>query len=200
MVYNLKKEINNVTLVWDYLMEDCYGMFENLNNIIEIDCSKFDSSKVTNMHAIFYHCENLKYINLKNMNTSSLKNMRAMFDGCYSLVSLDLNYFDTSLVTHMGWLVKKCYSLVSLDLGNFNTELVDDMRQIFLDCSSLIYLNLKSFKVKDDCIIDKAFDRISDDLLYCINNDNNNPNFLSLLVNQTKKMIVKIYAFMNLQS
>ena len=185
-VYNLKKEINNVTLIWNYLMDDCLSMFDNLKNIIEADCSKFDSSKVTNMWSMFYHCEKLKYINLKYMNTSSLNNMRAMFDGCYSLVSLDLSHFDTSLVTHMGWLFKKCYSLVSLDLGNFNTELVEDMRQIFLECSSLIYLNLNSFKVKKDCIIDNSFDGISEELIYCINNDNNNPNFLSALEEQSK--------------
>lgn len=162
IVYDLKKEINNVTLVWDHLFDDCQSMFESLNNIIEIDCSKFDTSEVTNMWSMFYHCEKLKYINLKYMNTSKLNYMRAMFDGCYSLVSLDMSYFDTSLVTHMGWLFKNCYSLVSLDLGNFNTELVDDMRKIFLGCSSLIYLNLNSFKVKNNCIVDNSFDGISD--------------------------------------
>ena len=185
-VYGLKKQINNVTLIWDNLFNDCLGMFENLNNIIEIDCSKFDSSEVTNMWSMFYHCEELKYINLKYMNTSKLNYMRAMFDGCYSLVSLDLSYFDTSHVTHMGWLFKKCYSLVSLDLWNFNTELVDDMRQIFFDCSSLVYLNLNSFKVKNDCIIDNSFDGISDDFIYCLNNDNNNPNFVSALESHSK--------------
>ena len=187
IVYDLKNEINNVTLIWDHLFDDCASMFDSLNNIIEIDCSKFDSSEVTNMWSMFYHCENLKYINLKYMNTSKLNYMRAMFDGCYSLVSLDLSYFDTSQVTHMGWLFKKCYSLVSLDLGNFNTELVEDMRQIFLECYSLIYLNLISFKVKNDCIIDKSFDGISDDLIYCMNNDKNSPNFVSALEIHSKK-------------
>ena len=120
------------------------------------------------------------------MNTSKLNYMREMFDGCYSLVSLDMSYFNTSLVTHMGWLFKKCYSLVSLNLGNFNTELVEDMRQIFLDCSSLIYLNLNSFKVKNDCILDNSYDGIPDDLMYCINNDNNNPIFVSALQSRSK--------------
>ena len=138
------------------------------------------------MWAILYHCEKLKYINLKYMNTSKLNYMRAMSDGCYSLVSLDMSYFDTSLVTHMGWLFKKCYSLVSLNLGNFNTELVEDIRQIFLDCSSLIYLNLNSFKVKNDCILNNSFDGIPDDLMYCINNDNNNPIFVSALQTRSK--------------
>ncbi len=49
IVYDLKKEINIVTLIWDHLFDDCYAMFENLNNIIQIDCSKFDTSEVTNM-------------------------------------------------------------------------------------------------------------------------------------------------------
>jgi len=74
IVYDLKKEINNVTLVWDHLFDDCYSMFEKLNNIIQIDCSKFDTSEVTSMWAMFYHCEKLKYINLKYMNTSKLNN------------------------------------------------------------------------------------------------------------------------------
>ena len=61
------------------------------------------------------------------------------------------------------------------------------MRQIFLECYSLIYLNLISFKVKNDCIIDKSFDGISDDLIYCMNNDKNSPNFVSALEIHSKK-------------
>ena len=44
---NLVGDKNNITLIFDTQIESCYEMFDGLTNIIEIDLSNFDASKVT---------------------------------------------------------------------------------------------------------------------------------------------------------
>ena len=53
MVYNLENEVNIIILKFNDPLPDCNAMFYNLNNIIEIDLSKFDSSMVTEMACMF---------------------------------------------------------------------------------------------------------------------------------------------------
>ena len=45
----LKFNINKVTIKFDTLITSCNCMFSGLSNIIEIDLSNFDTSKVTDM-------------------------------------------------------------------------------------------------------------------------------------------------------
>ena len=56
----LNGEINNITLIFDEEIDSCENMFNNLQNITFIDLSGFDTSKVTNMHSMFFNCTNLK--------------------------------------------------------------------------------------------------------------------------------------------
>ena len=53
MVYNLEKEENNITVVFDNLLTECNIMFFNLSNSTKIDFSKFDSSKLLEWQVCF---------------------------------------------------------------------------------------------------------------------------------------------------
>ena len=97
----LEGDRNNVTLRFDTQIESCYQMFFNLVDIIYIDLSNFDASKVTSMYWMFRGCSNLVKINFKNINTNSVKNMRGLFQGCSSLTSIDLSSLNTSNVEDM---------------------------------------------------------------------------------------------------
>ena len=119
-VYNLPNGIYNITMKWDNDLINCNAMFYELTNIIRVDLSKFDSSKVINMVGMFASCFKLESIDLTNLNTSKVTSMAQMFS--------------------------KCSSLTTLDLRSFNTLKVDDMSRMFFSCSSLIYLDLSNFK------------------------------------------------------
>ena len=95
---NLEGDRNNITLKFDTQIEPCNSMFELLTNIIEIDLSNFDASKVRNMRWMFYSCSNLKKIEFGNINTPSLENMAGMFQGFSKLKLVDLSNLDTSKV------------------------------------------------------------------------------------------------------
>ena len=120
-------------------------MFDELNNIKEIDLSNFDFSEVTSMSYMFNYCHNLIKINFGNANTSSVKNMLALFHNCSLLSSLNVSSFDTSSVTNMEGIFYFLPSLTSIDLSNFNTKNVKTLRLLFYHCELLTSVDISNF-------------------------------------------------------
>ena len=143
--YYLGNMLNNVTIKFDKQLESLENMFKDLNNIIEIDLSKLDTSKATTMASMFENCSNLKNITFGNINTSLVKNMYALFHYCSKLTALDLSNFDTSSVTDMNSIFRYCESLTSIDVSKFNTSKVETMHDMFGYCHKLISINVSNF-------------------------------------------------------
>ena len=133
-----------------YLNTDSSEMFYRsyiyqIENILGLDLSNFDTSKVTNMRSMFFGMSNLTTLNLSNFDTSKVTNMRSMFFGMSNLTTLNLSNFDTSKVTNMGSMFSGLSSLTTLNLSNFDTSKVTDMQKMFDDMSNLTALNLSNF-------------------------------------------------------
>ena len=139
---NLEDKINNITMKWNEPLSNCSSMFRHLKNIISIDLSNFDSSKVLSMKNMFNGCSSLKSLDLSKLDTSSLKDMNSMFSGCNLLESLDLSNLNTSSVTNVYKMFSGCKSLKSLDLSKLNMSSVTDMRGLFYGCNLLESLDL----------------------------------------------------------
>ena len=147
-IYISRKDITEtykVILEWNQLIESTDYLFYNLNNIIEIDLSEFDASKVTSMTYMFQGCGNLENIKFGNINTSSLTNMEGMFSLCYSLYSIDLSSFDTSKVTNMICLFRNCESLTSINFNYLNISKVNNLKGFLYRCKSLKSINISNF-------------------------------------------------------
>jgi surface protein len=104
----------------------------------ELNLSKWNVSKCTNMTNTFSSCRKATTINISGWNTKQMTHMQAAFNACDSLTTLiGINNIDTSNVTSMKNMFYQCSKLTSLDLSNFNTSLVTDMSGMFCNCSSL---------------------------------------------------------------
>ena len=172
------------------------ALFKDCNSLKSLDLSGFDTSKVSDLSYMFCGCFSLPYLDIHTFNTSSANNMYYMFYRCTSLKSLDLSHFYTKNIVNTASLFENCHSLISLNLDNFDTKKVVDMRKMFYNCTSLISLNLSSFDISsvtnvenmfDNCnsliflnlisfkevytYISNPFDKISNDLVYCINEE-----------------------------
>ena len=171
----LEDKINEIRIVWDSPIVNCYSMFSELKNITEVDLSKFNASKVTNMKKMFFNCSSLTSINLNisnisfvtnldNMffrcnsleeidlsyfNSKSIKNMYQMFYDCNSLTSIYFKNFDTSSVTNFAQTFFGLHKIKSLNLSNFNTTSASDMHQMFANCYELQNLDISSFNTKN---------------------------------------------------
>ena len=140
-----ENDLNYVTIKFDRRINSSKNMFYGLKNIIEIDLSTLDISKVTNMISMFEGCSNLQKINFGNINTSLVKDMAHLFHECKKLTSIDVSKFDTSSVTSFEYLFRYCESLTSINVSNFNTQNVVNMFDIFAYCYKLISINLSNF-------------------------------------------------------
>ena len=67
-----------------------------------MDLSSFDTSRVTDMEAMFESCSALSDLDVSGFDTSKVTNMVGMFRGCQSLTDLDLSSFDFSHVQYYG--------------------------------------------------------------------------------------------------
>ena len=115
----LTEDINNVTLKFSEQIMTCAGMFQYLDNIIEINLSNFDVSLVNSTKHMFRNCLNLKKIILSNFNTYNLVNMSHMFYNCSNLEEINFGNINTSSVVSMQYLFCHCPKLTSIDLSKF---------------------------------------------------------------------------------
>ena len=147
------------------------NMFYGLTNLVEVDLSHFDASKVTSMNSMFRECSNLEKIEFGNIDTSSVIDMSSLFHKCGKLTSLDFSHFNTTSVVKMNYMISDCdgftylnfssfntpnleemndlvsydHYLLSVDLSSFNTSKVTNMQGIFYCCERLKYLDLSNF-------------------------------------------------------
>ena len=124
---------------------DMSYMFYGMSNLTSLNLSNFDTSNVTKMYDMFSNMSNLTTLDLSNFNTSNITNMHKMFSGMSSLTALNLSSFNTSQVTYMASMFWGTSNLTTLDLSNFDTSKVTDMTYMFSGMSSLTALNLSNF-------------------------------------------------------
>ena len=134
-----------------YLNTDSGRMFyseyseQKIKNILDLNLSNFDTSKVTNMSYMFSGMRNLTTLNLSSFDTSQVTDMRYMFDNMSNLTTLNLSSFDTSQVTDMRYMFDNMSNLTSLDLSKFDTSMVTNMLAMFANITNLTTLNLSNF-------------------------------------------------------
>ena len=78
--YNNKKGKYEFKIIFNNDITNLNGFFEKCSNIIYLDLSNFNTSKVTEMSFMFNNCNKLKEIKgINKFNTNQVTNMKAMF-------------------------------------------------------------------------------------------------------------------------
>ena len=152
--------------------EDSSSMFHKITNLTDIDFSKLNTYKVTNMSNMFRGDISLNSLALTTFDTRNVTDMRDMFNEAY-LTSIDVSNFDTSKViyfqgmfnTYQGEYINvsnfntsnaiyinhmfaECNNLKTIDLSNFDTRNVESMAALFYHDYALESVNLSSFNTK----------------------------------------------------
>ena len=87
----------------------------------ELDSSGWDTSKVTDMDAMFLQCRNLEKVTVKGWDTTNVKDMGSMFFDCPKLHKLDLSNFKTPNLK-MGEMMFGEDSIYDLDIRNLESS------------------------------------------------------------------------------
>ena len=113
----------------------------NMDSLISIDFSNFDSSKITSTENLFLGLTKLKSVYLANFGSSSLTNMKGMFKDCNSLELVDFTNFQSSAVTTMESMFENCATLESFDLSKMDINALTNIESLFKGCNSLKILD-----------------------------------------------------------
>lgn len=115
-------------------------------SIVEsLDLSNWNTSKVTNMNAMFYGIRALQKLNIAEWDTSNVINMSEMFSNAKSLIELNVNNWNTSKVTDMSSMFNGTSGLQDLNIGKWDTSNVINMYHIFNGASKLQFLNIENW-------------------------------------------------------
>ena len=85
--YYFNESENTVKLIWENNINKTTCMFLTCPNITEVDLSNFDSSQVTNIHAMFFGCSSLISVNLPNFYVLNDKLNRYLSKTRFKLLS-----------------------------------------------------------------------------------------------------------------
>ena len=186
-----------------YLNTDSHEMFyskygtQNIKNILEIDLSSFDTSRVIEMRHMFCGMSNLTTLNLSNFNTSQVMNMGGIFSGMSGLTTLNLSNFDTSKVWGMYYMFNGMSNLTTLDLSNFDTSKVTSMGFMFHGMSSLTTLNLSNFDTSKVTDMESMFEDMANLTILDLSNFNtsNVTNMLSMFEGMSNLITLNLSNF-----
>jgi len=131
-----KEGVYLIKIKFNILIKNCSYMFNECQNITNIDFSSFETSNVIDMSYMFAYCYKLKNINLFSFKTENVTDMSYMFAYCHNLSSLDLSFFNTKNVTNMNSMFAYCYILKDLNFSSFNTAKVINMSYMFSNCEN----------------------------------------------------------------
>ncbi len=136
-----------------YLNENAAFTFSGLQELIDLDLTKFDSSKSFDLSYLVSQDIKLRSVNVSSFDTTNVVDMSRMFYEDDQLRTLDISSFNTINVNNMRQMFKGLHYLTSINLGdNFYTDKVIDMYQMFMHFYTLRELDLGDHFVTDNVL------------------------------------------------
>ena len=114
------KEIKKIITKDPIKPKNIMYMFQELENVTEVDISKLDTSEITDLTRFFSNAKNLKELDISTMDTSNVTNMSYMFNGS-GIEKLDFTLWDMSKVEdrHVESALTNMPNLKYLDISNW---------------------------------------------------------------------------------
>ena len=161
---NLYREINLANLDTSNV-EDMSYMFathgkKTMENILPLDLSHFNTSKVKNMKEMFSHSF-LPSLDIRNFDTSNVENMEWMFDDLKNINDLDLSGWNVKKVNNIQDIFSRLDKIQSLNLSGWQMDSVTSMYNMFGGLANLTSLNLTGFTTKNVTNMGYMFNGVS---------------------------------------
>jgi surface protein len=124
-------------------------MFGHCGLLSSLNLSGWDTSEVTDMHAMFSECRELTTIgDIEKWETANVTNMSYMFNCCLKLETQSISNWNTSNVTDMNDMFSNCYKMKRIDVSGWDTSKVTDMVAMFNNTNCTI-INIANFDMSD---------------------------------------------------
>ena len=127
-----------------YTNVDATYMFNRLSNAVSIDVEDLNTTKTTNMGAMFYYDLDLTNLNTENFDTTYVTNMNSMFSALVSIEQLNLSSFDTTNLHGTAFMFSGCNHIKVLDISNFDLNGLTTSDRMFENMTMLEQLKTPS--------------------------------------------------------
>ena len=109
--------------------------------------SNIDTSNVTNMEGLFWGCKELITLDLTGFDTTKVTSMNYMFRACSKLeeIMLDPTKFTDDSLTSVYRMFDECNALKQIDFRGFKGEKLVNAQSWFAQCKKLEYIDLSNF-------------------------------------------------------
>ena len=137
------------------------AMFRNATGLTTLDLSGWDVSKVISMYSMFDGASGLTTLDVSKWDTSNVKYMSSMFDGASGLTTLDVSRWNTGSVVGMNEMFRNARRITTLDVSDWNTINVKYMRGMFQNAVGLTTLNIGKWNTGNVKDVSYMFDGAS---------------------------------------
>ncbi len=139
---SFRASITSVVIEPGVVAETCRHMFSEWTNLVSVDLSGLDTSRVTDMTCMFYGCAALQTVNFQGVDASNVTSMSSMFNECSSIKSIDLSGINAARVTNIHTLFNNCFALESVDISSFTGSAITDAEASFAGAPLVSQLTL----------------------------------------------------------
>ncbi len=145
-----------------YAPENCAGLFSYSFELENIEFHNFDTSKTTNMEAMFGYGI-ITELDISGFDTSNVENMNYLFYGLNLDNVAGLENLNVSNVKSMAQTFCQASKTTPLEL-NWNTESLEEMQGIFIR-AEIVNVDLSSWILKDGIKVESAFSSSTIDII-----------------------------------
>ena len=90
LIINQAKEgILTVNITLEDSLKSISGMFKNCENLIDVDFTNFNTSKLEIMNSLFEGCNNLESVVFFNSKIDKISEIENLFKGCQNLIQIE---------------------------------------------------------------------------------------------------------------
>ena len=128
-------------------LKSMFGMFKGCENLIDIDLTNINTSKLENINSMFERCNNLENVNFFNKQLYNIKETDNLFNGCENLVQIEnLDKINMSRVRKANNMFKNCKSIRNINLSSIYIDKAENAKDIFYGCDKLEKIDISNFE------------------------------------------------------
>ena len=141
--------MHNIKIIFNKVLNNCEEMFLLCNNLIEVDCSHFNCSKLTSCKKMFSGCSSLTKINFGKNTFSFCSTFESMFDGCSKIEYIDVSNFDTKNSLSFKNMFSSCSNLKKVDISKFNSSKCENIIGMFYKCQEITEIDMINWNLSN---------------------------------------------------
>ena len=138
--------ILKVNITFKENLKSMLGMFKGCENLIDVDLTNLNTSRLENINSLFEGCNNLENVNFFNKQLYKIRETENLFNGCENLVEIEnLDKINIPTIRKANNMFKNCKVIRNINLSSIYLDKAENAKDIFHGCDKLEILDICNF-------------------------------------------------------